>query len=56
LGDGGEHGGKGHISVWKYVVQLSAEKREHLQALIRKGKSPAKRESSIPFKLVEAGD
>ena len=43
MGDGGEHGGKGHISVWKYVVQLSAEKREHLQALIRKGKSPAKR-------------
>src|SRR5580704_19388201 len=31
------------ISVKKYVVRLSAEEREHLQALIRKGKSPAKR-------------
>src|SRR6476660_937028 len=27
----------------KYVVRLSAGEREHLQALIRKGKSPAKR-------------
>ena len=35
--------GKDTFSVRKYVVQLSAEKREHLQALIRKGKSPAKR-------------
>jgi len=31
------------IAVKKYVVGLSAEEREHLQALIRKGKSPAKR-------------
>src|SRR5271157_707408 len=31
------------ISVKKYVVRLSAGEREHLQALIRKGKSPAKR-------------
>jgi hypothetical protein len=31
------------IAVNKYVVRLSAEEREHLQALIRKGKSPAKR-------------
>src|SRR2546427_10149139 len=31
------------IAVKKYVVRLSAEEREHLQALIRKGKSPAKR-------------
>jgi Homeodomain-like domain len=30
-------------SVKKYVVRLSAEEREQLQALIRKGKSPAKR-------------
>src|ERR1700751_1860616 len=34
--------GKG-IFVKKYVVRLSAGEREHLQALIRKGKSPAKR-------------
>src|ERR1700746_2362727 len=32
-----------NISVKKYVVRLSAGEREHLQALIRKGKSPAKR-------------
>jgi hypothetical protein len=31
------------IAVKKYVVRLSAEEREHLQALIRKGKSPARR-------------
>ena len=31
------------ILVKKYVVRLSAGEREHLQALIRKGKSPAKR-------------
>jgi hypothetical protein len=31
------------ISVKKYVVRLSAGEHEHLQALIRKGKSPAKR-------------
>jgi transposase len=31
------------MAVKKYVVRLSAEEREHLQALIRKGKSPAKR-------------
>jgi hypothetical protein len=30
-------------SVKKYVVRLSAEEREQLQGLIRKGKSPAKR-------------
>jgi hypothetical protein len=30
-------------SVKKYVVRLSAEEREQLQALIRKGKSPAMR-------------
>src|SRR5579862_8418554 len=30
-------------SVKKYVVRLSAEEREQLQTLIRKGKSPAKR-------------
>jgi hypothetical protein len=27
------------IAVKKYVVRLSVEEREHLQALIRKGKS-----------------
>jgi hypothetical protein len=31
------------IGVKKYVVRLNAEEREQLQALIRKGKSPAKR-------------
>jgi transposase len=31
------------IAVKKYVVRLSAEEREQLQALIRKGKSPAGR-------------
>jgi hypothetical protein len=31
------------IAVKKYVVRLSTEEREQLQALIRKGKSPAKR-------------
>jgi hypothetical protein len=31
------------IAVKKYVVRLSAEEREQLQALIGKGKSPAKR-------------
>jgi transposase len=31
------------IAVKKYVVRLSAEEREQLQALIRKGKGPAKR-------------
>jgi len=31
------------ISVKRYVVRLSGEEREHLEALIRKGKSPAQR-------------
>jgi hypothetical protein len=31
------------ISVKKYVVRLSAEEREQLQALARKGKAPARR-------------
>jgi hypothetical protein len=31
------------VAVKKYVVRLSAEEREQLQTLIRKGKSPAKR-------------
>jgi transposase len=31
------------IAVKKYVVRLSAQEREHLQALIGKGKSPARR-------------
>jgi hypothetical protein len=31
------------LSVKKYVGRLSAEEREHLQTLISKGKSPAKR-------------
>ena len=31
------------ISVKKYVVRLSGEERERLEALIRKGKGPARR-------------
>ena len=31
------------ISVKKYVVRLSADEREQLESLIRKGKSPAQR-------------
>jgi hypothetical protein len=31
------------ISVKKYIVRLSGEERERLEALIRKGKSPAQR-------------
>jgi len=31
------------VAVKKYVVRLNGEEREQLQALIRKGKSPAKR-------------
>src|ERR1700720_1454166 len=31
------------ISVKKYVVRLSGEERERLEALVRKGKSPAQR-------------
>ena len=31
------------IAVKKYVVRLSAEERERLQALVRKGKAPARR-------------
>jgi len=48
------------LSVKKYVVRLSAGEREHLQALIRKGKSPAKRllKARILLKadLSEAGE
>ena len=32
------------ISVKKYVVLLSGEERERLEALLRKGKSPARRQ------------
>jgi transposase len=32
------------IAVKRYVVRLSADEREHLEGLIRKGKSPAKRQ------------
>ena len=31
------------ISVKKYVVRLSGEERERLEALVRKGKNPAQR-------------
>jgi hypothetical protein len=31
------------ISVKKYVVRLSGEERERLEAVLRKGKSPARR-------------
>jgi hypothetical protein len=46
--------------VKRYVVRLSAEEREHLEALIRKGKSPAQRllKARILLKadVSEAGD
>ena len=32
-----------NIAVKRYVVRLTAEEREQLQALIRKGKGPARR-------------
>jgi transposase len=48
------------ISVKRYVVRLSAEEREQLAALIRKGKSPAQRllKARILLKadVSEAGD
>jgi hypothetical protein len=31
------------ISIKKYIVRLSAEERQRLEALIRKGKGPARR-------------
>ena len=34
---------KKEISVKKYIVRLSAEERQQLEALIRKGKGPARR-------------
>jgi hypothetical protein len=40
--DGGNDGCE-EISVKRYVVRLSADEREQLEALIRKGKSPAQR-------------
>src|SRR5436190_23985802 len=42
MGAGGIMAAK-EISVKKYVVQLSGEERERLEALLRKGKSPAQR-------------
>ena len=48
------------ISVKKYVVRLSGDERERLEALIRKGKSPAQRllKARILLKadVSEAGD
>jgi len=48
------------IAVKKYVVRLSVEEREQLQALIRKGKSPAKRllkaRMLLKADVSEAGD
>jgi hypothetical protein len=38
------------ISVKRYVVRLSGEEREQLEALIRKGKSPARPMSRTPVK------
>lgn len=43
------------IAVKKYVVRLSAEEREQLQALLHKGKSPAKRLLKARI-LSEAGE
>jgi hypothetical protein len=41
------------ISVKKYIVRLSAEERQQLEALIRKGKGPARRaaEGTHPLEL-----
>ena len=39
---GGNHGWRGHCGK-EYVVRLSAEEREQLQALVRKGNAPARR-------------
>src|SRR6478735_1473251 len=45
------------LSVKKYVVRLSAGEREHLQALIRKGKSPAlKARILLKADVSEAGE
>src|SRR6202049_4530211 len=41
-GDGRDHGCEGDFGK-KYVVRLSGEERERLEALIRKGKSSAQR-------------
>src|SRR2546422_11366966 len=45
------------ISVKRYVVRLSADEREQLEALIRKGKSPAQRllKARILFKADVSG-
>jgi hypothetical protein len=42
LDEGDHHTGK-QIAVKKYVVRLSAEEREQLEASIGKGKGPARR-------------
>ncbi|HZZ22226.1 MAG TPA: helix-turn-helix domain-containing protein [Roseiarcus sp.] len=41
--DGGGSWFAKEISVKKYVVRLSCEERDQLEALVRKGKSPAQR-------------
>ena len=47
IGDGGNHGGEGDfgkdICCEIDVVRLSGEERQELEALIRKGKGPARR-------------
>lgn len=49
-----------YVSVKKYVVRLSADERAHLEALIRKGKSPArlllKARILLKADVSEAGD
>src|SRR6202045_4820846 len=44
------------ISVKRYVVWLSAEEREQLEALIRKGKSPAQRLLKLKADVSQAGE
>jgi hypothetical protein len=49
-------GGK-EISVKKYVVKLSGEKREQLEVLIRKGRGSARQtQAPVPFSMNESRD
>ena len=48
---------RNEIAVKKYIVRLSSEERQQLEALIRKGKGPAQRllKARICWRLAEAG-
>ena len=49
LSDGGSYGGEAR-RVKRYVARLSAEERQHLEAMIRKGNSPRSGFEGIPSK------